>query len=68
MKMDSTLEELRKTKDALAAEAGDNIRRLCADTRRWAAQNPPLGPVVKDAADLRAWIEREDASVLLSRE
>jgi len=42
---------------------------LCENTRRWAAANPHSGPVVKDAAELRDWLARqEEAEVLFVRE
>jgi hypothetical protein len=54
------LEELWQTKDALAREAGDDVARICENTRRWAAAHPHSGPVVKDAAELRAWLARQE--------
>jgi hypothetical protein len=54
------LEELWQTKDDLAREAGDDVARICENTRRWAAAHPHSGPVVKDAAELRAWLDRQE--------
>lgn len=54
------LEELWQTKDALAREAGDDVARICENTRRWAVAHPHSGPVVKDAAELRAWLARQE--------
>lgn len=58
------LEELWQTKDDLAREAGDEVARICENTRRWAAANPHSGPVVKDAAELRAWLARQEEEEL----
>jgi hypothetical protein len=59
-KTNPILEELWQTKDALAREAGDDVARICENTRRWAATHPHSGPVVKDAAELRAWLARQE--------
>lgn len=58
--MNAILEELWQTKDDLAREAGDDVARICENTRRWAASHPHTGPVVKDAAELRAWFARQE--------
>ena len=63
-KMNPILEELWQTKDDLAREAGDDVARICENTRRWAASHPHTGPVVKDAAELRAWLARQEESEL----
>lgn len=63
-KMNPILEELWQTKDALACEAGDDVARICENTRRWAAAHPHSGPVVNDAAELRAWLARQEESEL----
>ena len=63
------LEDLWRTKDALASEAGGDVHRLCENTRRWAADHPHPGPQVKDAAEFRAWLARqEEAERLAVRE
>ena len=56
----SILEELWRTKDELAREAGADVHRLCENTRRWAAAHPHPGPKVTDAAELRAWLASQD--------
>lgn len=67
--MNPILEELWRTKDDLAREAGGDVHRICENTRRWAAAHPHPGPVVQDAAELRAWLARqEEAGVLAVRE
>ena len=50
------LEEVWRIKDQLAREANDDVRRLCENTRRWAAEHPHSGPVVRNAAELRRLI------------
>lgn len=67
-KTDPIFEELWSIKDALALEAGDDVRRMGENTRRWAAENPHPGPRVKNAAELRAWAEQQEREVLLLRE
>ena len=59
-KMNPILEELWQTKDDLAREAGDDVARICENARRWAAAHRHSGPVVKDAAELRAWLDRRE--------
>ena len=60
MKADPILEELWRIKDELAREAGNDLHRLCENTRRWAATHPHSGPVVRDAQELREFIEAEE--------
>jgi hypothetical protein len=68
-KTNPILEELWRTKDDLAREAGDDVARICENTRRWASSHPHPGPVLKDAAELRAWlVEQDDAELPLVRE
>jgi hypothetical protein len=55
--------EFWSIKDSMAAEAGYDLHRICEDTRRWAAEHPHSGPRVKNAAELRAWIERQERDV-----
>ncbi len=63
-KMNPILEELWQTKDDLARVAGDDVARICENTRRWAVAHPHPGPVIKDAAELRAWLARQEESEL----
>jgi hypothetical protein len=53
MKSNPILEEVWRIKDELAREANYDIRRLCENTRRWAAEHPHNGPVVHSAEELR---------------
>ena len=64
--MNPILEELWRTKDDLASEAGGDVHRLCENTRRWAAAHPHPGPAVQDAAELRAWLARQEGAGLLA--
>jgi hypothetical protein len=61
--MNPILEDLWRTKDDLAREAGGDVHRI------WAAAHPHPGPVVQDAAELRVWLARqEEAEMLAVRE
>jgi hypothetical protein len=65
MKSNPILEEVWRIKDELAREAGDDIHRLCENTRRWAAEHSHAGLVVHDAEELRrvlAGMERKSAT------
>ncbi|MCX8091955.1 MAG: hypothetical protein N3I86_13650 [Verrucomicrobiae bacterium] len=53
MKPNPVLEELWRIKDELAREAGDDVHQLCENTRKWAAEHPHPGPVVRNADELR---------------
>ena len=47
------LEDVWRIKDELAREANCDVRQLCENTRRWMAEHPPTGPVVRNAEELR---------------
>ena len=57
MERNPILEEMWRIKDELAHEAGDDLHRLCENTRRWAAAHPHSGPVVGSAHELRRLAE-----------
>lgn len=60
MKMNPILEELWKIKDDLAREAGYDTNRFLENLRRWEAEHPHPGPVVRNAEELRQLVvERE---------
>ena len=59
MKTDPILDEVWRVKDELAREAGDDVRRMCANTRQWAAEHPHSGPVIHSAEELRRYVEEE---------
>ena len=64
MKSNPILEEVWRIKDELAREAGYDLHRLCENTRKWAAEQPHSGPIVKNAEELRrlaAELERKHA-------
>jgi hypothetical protein len=63
-KINPILDELWQTKDDLAREAGDDVARICENPRRQAAAHPHSGPVVKDVAELRAWLAQQEESEL----
>lgn len=64
------LEEIWEIKDRLAAEAGNDIHIFCDQLRAWTAAHPHPGPVVKNAAELRALLAKKEAeeSVVLREE
>ena len=53
MERNPILEEIWRIKDELAREAGNELHRLCENTRRWAAEHPYSGPVIASAEQLR---------------
>jgi len=60
VKPNPILEEVWRVKDELAREAGDDIHRLCENTRQWAAAHPHPGPVVRNAEDLRRLVAEQE--------
>jgi len=74
MKPNAILEEVWRIKDELAREANYDVRQLCENTRRWAAEHPPPGPVVSNAEELRQLIaekerrRREQSALTLNEE
>jgi hypothetical protein len=53
MKKSAILEEVWRTKDELAREAGYDVHRFFEKLRSWSQENPHAGPVVRDAEALR---------------
>ena len=53
MKANPILEEVWRIKDQLAAEAGYDIDRFFDNLRKWEAEHPHTGPVVRNAEELR---------------
>jgi hypothetical protein len=69
LKTHPILEELWQIKDDLDREAGHNLHRLCENTRQWAKEHAHPGPVVRNAAELRALLAKaEPADSLILRE
>jgi hypothetical protein len=60
LKTHPILEELWQIKDDLDREAGHDLRRLCENTQQWAQEHAHPGPVVRNAAELRALLAKED--------
>ncbi len=60
MKVDPILEEVWRVKDEMAREAGYDVRRLCENTRKWAAEHPHSGPVIQTAEELRQYVEEQE--------
>jgi hypothetical protein len=60
MKSNPILEEVWRIKDELAREANYDIHQLCENTRRWMAEHPPTGPVVRNAEELRQLIAAKE--------
>jgi hypothetical protein len=53
VKANPILEEVWRTKDQLAAEAGYDVDRFFAQLRTWSETHPHTGPVVRNAEELR---------------
>jgi len=51
--MDPILSEVLQTKEALAREAGCDVRRFFSGLRKWSAEHVHVGQVVRSAAELR---------------
>ena len=60
MKANPILEELWKIKDDLAREAGYDTHRFFENLRKWAAEHPHPGPVVRSAEELRQLIAEKE--------
>jgi hypothetical protein len=60
MKSNPILEEVWRIKDQLAAEAGYDMDRFCDNLRKWAADHPHNGPVVRNAEELRQLVAAKE--------
>jgi hypothetical protein len=60
MKAETILEELRRVKDQLAAEAGYHVDRFLENLRRWEAECPASERVVHSAEELRQLVAEEE--------
>ena len=60
MKPDPILEEIWRIKDELAREAGYDIHRMFENLRKWSAEHPHSGPVVRNAEELRQLVAEEE--------
>ena len=68
MNTNPLLEEIWRIKDDLAREAGYDLHRMYENTRRWAAEHPHPGPVVRNAAELRTLLAKKEQDTLMLRE
>ena len=59
MKPDPILEEVWRIKDDLAREAGYDVHRMFENLRKWSAEHPHPGPVVRNAEELRQLLAEE---------
>ena len=69
MKANPILEEVWRIKEDLAREAGYDIHRMFENLRKWSAEHPHSGPVVRNAEELRQLVaeaerKRTEASAL----
>lgn len=62
MKSNPVLDELWRIKDELSREAGDDLHQLCENTRRWAAEHPHPGPVIRSGEELQEPAARESGA------
>lgn len=60
MKSNPILEEVWRIKDQLAAEAGYDVDRFFDNLKKWEAEHPPTGPVVRNAEELRQLIAEKE--------
>ena len=60
MKTNPILEEVWRTKDELAREAGYDVHRFFEELRRWSHDHPHHGPVLRSAEELRLFAAEEE--------
>ncbi len=60
MKANPILEEVWRIKDQLAAEAGYDVDRFFENLRKWEAEHPHPGPVVRNAEELRQLVAQKE--------
>jgi hypothetical protein len=60
MKANPIIEEVWCIKDELAREAGYDVHRLCENTRKWAAEHPHSGRIIRTAEELRQLMGEKD--------
>ena len=61
MKANPILEEVWRIKDQLAAEAGYDVDRFFENLRKWEAEHPHAGPVVRNAEELRQLVAQKES-------
>jgi hypothetical protein len=60
MKPDSILKELWAVKDKLSREAGYDVDRFVQNLRQWEEAHPQTGRVIRNAEELRQFVEEEE--------
>lgn len=60
MKANPILEEVWRIKDQLAAEAGYDVDRFFENLRKWEAEHPHSGPIVRNAEELRQLVAEKE--------
>jgi hypothetical protein len=60
MKTNPILEEVWRVKEQLAAEAGYDVDRFFDNLRKWSAEHPHPGPVVRNAEELRQLVAEKE--------
>jgi hypothetical protein len=60
VKANPILEEAWRIKDELAREAGYDIHCMFENLRKWSAEHPHAGPIVRNAAELRQLVAEEE--------
>lgn len=68
MKTNPILEEVWRTKDELAREAGHDVHRFFEELRRWSHDHPHHGPVLRGAEELRRFASEEEQRRRATRE
>ncbi len=60
MNTNPILEEVRRIKEQLAAEAGHDVDRFVDQLRAWTAAHPHTSPVMRNAEELRQLIAAKE--------
>lgn len=62
MKANPILEEVWQIKDQLAAEAGNDVDRYFENLRKWEAEHPNSGTVIRNAEELRQLVQQKQTT------
>ena len=60
MEANPILEELWKIKDDLARESGYDTHRFFENLRKWEAEHPHPGPIVRNAEELHQLVAKKE--------
>ena len=60
MKTNPIVNEIQRTKDGLAREAGYDTHRFFDELRRWSETHPHPGPILRNAEELHRFAANED--------